>query len=149
MYLFDTLIRKSEIEGSGVFADQDIPKGSVVWKFDPRHDLTMSLEDFEKLDSEAKADIRKVAYISPTSGRWVYPPANDPARYTNHSETSNNLSAVFDSGTSSEPLFIAKTEIAKGTELTVNYTEFDDSLKQTVPGWMERQNNISLSVNSR
>jgi SET domain-containing protein len=139
MYMVKTLIAESGIEGSGVFADQDIPKGTVVWKFDPNYDLTLSLDDFGKLDSEAKAEIRKVAYISPTSGRWVYPPANDPARYTNHSETSNNLSAVFDSDTSSEPLFIAKTEIAKGTELTVNYIEFDDSLKQAVPSWMERQ----------
>lgn len=139
MYLFDTMIKKSRIEGSGVFADQDIPAGSIVWKFDPDHDLNLSLEDFEKLDSEARAEIRKVAYISPTSGRWVYPPANDPARYTNHSETSNNLSAVFDRNISGEPLFIANAEITKGTELTVNYKEFDDSLKLAVPDWMERQ----------
>lgn len=54
---------KSGIEGSGVFADQDIPKGSIVWKFDPDHDLTLPLEDFERLDLEARADVRKVAYV--------------------------------------------------------------------------------------
>lgn len=136
MYIFKTLILKSGIEGSGVFADQDIPKGSIVWQFDPDHDLTLSLEDFEKLDLETKTEIRKVAYVSPTSGRWVYPPKNDPARYTNHSETSNNLSAVFDHNVSHEPFFIANKEIAKGTELTVNYKEFDDSIKHAVPNWM-------------
>lgn len=138
MYLFKVLIMKSGIEGSGVFADQDIPKGSIVWKFDPDHDLTLPLEDFERLDLETRADVRKVAYVSPTSNQWVYPPKNDPARYTNHSETSNNLSAVFNRNISNEPFFIANTEIAKGTELTVNYKEFDDSIKDAAPNWMQQ-----------
>lgn len=128
---------ESGIEGSGVFADQDIPKGSIVWKFDPNHDLSLSIKDFEKLDAESKAEVQKVAYVSPTSGKWIYPPENDPARYTNHSETSNNLSAVFDRNISNEPFFVANTEIAKGTELTVNYKEFDDSIKHATPDWMK------------
>ena len=138
MYIFKILITKSGIEGSGVFANQDIPKGSIVWKFVPDHDLTLSLEDFEKLDSETKAEIRKVAYVSPTSGRWVYPPKSDPARYTNHSEISNNLSATFDRTISDEPFFVTNTDVTKGTELTVNYKEFDDSIKQTIPDWMQQ-----------
>ncbi|MFA6017966.1 MAG: SET domain-containing protein-lysine N-methyltransferase [Patescibacteria group bacterium] len=138
MYIFKTLITKSGIEGSGVFADQDIPKESIVWKFDPDHDLTLSLEDFEKLSPGIKAEVRKVGYASPTSGRWVYPPKNDPARYTNHSETSNNLSVVLDPNISNEPFFTANKEIAKGTELTVNYKEFDDSIKHAIPDWMQQ-----------
>ena len=138
MYIFKTLVTKSGIEGSGVFADQDIPKGSIVWKFDSDHDLILSFEDFEKLDPETKAEIRKIAYVSPTSGQWVYPPKDDPARYTNHSEISNNLSAAFDPNVSGEPFFIANKEIEKGTELTVNYKEFDDSIKHTTPDWMQQ-----------
>ena len=137
MYLFKTSIANSTIEGMGVFADEDIQTGSVVWKFNPNHDLSLSPEAFQELNADAQTEIRKVAYVSPTSSKWIYPPQGDPARYTNHSETSNNLSAVFDQTISDEPFFVANKNIPKGTELTVNYTEFDASIKQAVPEWMQ------------
>jgi len=136
MYLYKVVIKNSSIEGKGVFASEDIQKDAVVWKFDPQYDISLSPEDYERLDNQAKAEIRKVAYVSPTSGKWIYPPTDDPARFTNHSETANNLTAVFDPSISEEPFFIAKIGIKVGEELMVNYNEFDASIKQGKPEWM-------------
>lgn len=136
MYLYRTSVKESLIEGRGVFAMESIIKGSVVWKFDHQHDCTMSQEDFEDLDNNMRSEIRKIGYVSPTSHNWVYPPENDPARFTNHSSSSNNLSAVFDPHVSSEPFFVANRNILEGEELTNNYGEFDESIKNAKPMWM-------------
>lgn len=137
MYLRKAEIKTSGIEGKGVFALEGIGAGEIVWKFDPSHDQTLSIQEYEALDDAMKANIRKIGYVSPTSGMWVYPPKDDPARFTNHSETDNNLTAKFDSHVSGEPFFVAKRTITAGEELTVNYVEFDASIKQGRPEWMQ------------
>lgn len=136
MYLVKVSVKNSQIEGKGVFADEDIAQGDIVWKFDPQHDLTISQEDFERLDKNMQSEIRKIGYMSPTSNNWVYPPEDDPARFTNHSDSSNNLSVVFDRHISDEPIFIVNKDIEKGEELTNNYIEFDDAIKNVKPAWM-------------
>ena len=135
MYLIRTEVKDSQIDGRGVFALQDIPKGEVVWKFDAAHDRTMSTDEYNALTEDARIEIERVAYISPTSGRYVYPPEGDPARFTNHSKH-NNLSAIFDAALSAEPYFIANKNITLGEELTNDYDEFDSSLKNHRPRWM-------------
>lgn len=112
------------IEGKGVFSLEDITKNSIVWKFDPSHDESMSTAELDRLDEDAKTALLRVAYFSLKTNRYVYPPEDDPARFTNHSE-SNNLSVVFDESESEEPFFVANRDIKEGEELTVNYTEFD------------------------
>ena len=138
MYLKRVEIKDSGIEGKGVFAMENVSTGDLVWRFDSTHDLTLSSQEYDMLSAEAKADIRKVGYVSFSSGKWVYPPEDDPARFTNHSETENNLTAKIDPTISDEPFFVANRDINKGEELTVNYVEFDDSIKQGRPDWMSR-----------
>lgn len=130
MYLVKVLIRNSTIEGKGVFSVDNIPKGTVVWKFNSTHDQSLSSEEFDALNDAERARLYRVAYLSPSSNRWVFPPDDDPARYTNHS-TANNLSVVFDSSSSDEPIFIANRDIPGGEELTVDYTEFDGRPNKT------------------
>jgi SET domain-containing protein len=124
MYLTKISVRDSAIEGKGVFATEDIRKNSIVWKFDHTHDQSLSPDEFDRLDTSSKTELLRVAYLSPNSNRWVFPPDEDPARFTNHSEK-NNLSVVFDDSISEEPIFIANKDIRAGDVLTVNYSEFD------------------------
>lgn len=124
MYLTKISVQDSTIEGKGVFSLEDIKKDSIVWKFDPTHDKSLSPSEFEKLDADSKTALLRVAYLSNKSNRYIYPPEEDPARFTNHSET-NNLSVVSDESISEEPVFVANRDIQEGEELTVNYTEFD------------------------
>ncbi len=136
MYLYKTEAKQSTIEGKGVFTLEHISKDFVVWKYEPIHDLSLSEKEFELLSEEKKKELEKVGYLSPASGTWIYPPENDPARYTNHSAENNNLSVVFDQTISPEPFFKANRDIVIGEELIVNYLEFDDYIKQTKPEWI-------------
>ena len=134
MYLVKVEAKDSPIEGKGVFALEDIKEGTIAWKFDPSHDQSMSSEDFEALDDKSRTQLLRVAYLSKSSGRWVYPPNDDPALFTNHSE-SNNLSVAHDTAISGEPFFRANRDIRSGEELTVNYTEFDARPEDQVLDW--------------
>lgn len=124
MYLVKVEVRDSQIEGKGVFTLETVKEGTVVWRFDHTHDQTLSAAEFDKLDDDSKRKLQRVAYLSPSSHRWVFPPDDDPARFTNHSKA-NNLSVLYDETKSEEPIFVANRNIAAGEELTVNYTEFD------------------------
>ena len=134
MYKVQVRIADSTIEGKGVFAEEDIPKDKVVWIFTANHDILMTTDNFTALPNDTKLAMEKTGYISPWSGYWVFPPANDPAQYTNHS-SKNNLSAIFDAKVSAEPYFIANRNIKKGEELTNNYHEFDKITRDTKPSW--------------
>lgn len=129
MYFTKVTVKESGIDGNGVFTLQDIKAGELVWKFDLSHDKTLSAEDFDALDAETKEALQRIAYMSKYTKRWVYPPDQDPARYTNHSKD-NNLSVKYDQTVSEEPIFIANRDIKVGEELTNNYHEFDDLLKE-------------------
>ena len=134
MYLVKIIAKDSIIDGKGVFAEEDIKKDTIVWKFDPNHDKTITQEKFDSLDQETKKDLLRVAYFSSESNLWVYPPEDDPARFTNHSPK-NNLSAVIDKDISIEPFFVANRDIKKGEELTNNYLEFDNRTDGKVLDW--------------
>ena len=136
MYLVKIETKESVIDGKGVFALEDIRKGDAVWRFDPNHDEAISRAQFDEADQAVKEVLRRVAYLSKNTGRWVYPPENDPARYTNHSKE-NNLSVLSDESISEEPIFIANRDIAAGEELTNDYTEFDDLTEKVEQHWLK------------
>ena len=136
MYLLPVEIKESKVHGKGVFVLVKISKGQIVWKFDASHDKVMSVAEFGALDSNHQSELKRVAYLSPTSNRYIYPPENDSARFTNHS-SSNNLSVLVDQKISEEPYFIANRDIHSGEELTNNYTEFDESIKAYKPEWIQ------------
>ncbi|MFM2340047.1 MAG: hypothetical protein RLZZ360_683 [Candidatus Parcubacteria bacterium] len=136
MYQIPVEIKASKINGQGVFALSLIPKGTLVWIFDENHDKTLVKEDFDKLSPEEQLALRRVAYLSATTGRWVYPPENDPALYTNHSPD-NNISVAFDKNLSQEPFFVANQDISIGEEITNNYHEFDSLASQSKQTWLQ------------
>lgn len=136
MFLCKTEILKSMIEGHGVFTLEDISEGSTVWQFDPKHDKSMSQEDFEELSEDKRREIEKVGYLSPTSGMWIYS-LEGSDHFTNHSSSRNNLTTVFDATISPEPFFRANRAISKNEELIVNYLEFDEFIKNTKPDWTQ------------
>jgi SET domain-containing protein len=138
MYLFSTVIKESKIDGRGVFANQDILKGEIVWKYVKTHDKALSQDDYIKLGDEQKEYLSKGMYLSKESGFFIYPPENDPAWYTNHDHLNHNLSVVVDKNISTEPFFIANRDIKLGEELTNNYHEFDEAIKITeiTPSWL-------------
>ena len=135
MYLTKIEKKVSTISSHGVFALEKIQKGTIVWKYDKNHDKAITVSEYNSLDEKEKETLTHVAYLSATSGMYIYPPENDPARFTNHS-TSNNLTVIVDTNISEEPYFVANRDIDVGEEITNNYMEFDEAIKNNTPEWI-------------
>jgi len=123
MLLIKTIIKPSTIHGIGLFADQDIPKGTKIWEFSPGLDLEINPSDFEKLSQYEKDIIFFSGFHSKKTGNYHL--SFDNVRYINHS-TFGNISTDITVDGVEYPL-IANRDIKKGEEITQNYFEFDDN----------------------
>ncbi len=101
----DVIVRKSKIEGKGVFANRNFKKGEVVLKWDTSHELTK--EDADKLSEKEKK------FVPFVHGKYLL--LQSPERYVNHSCDANTHAGNF--------CDIAKRDIEKGEEITANYSE--------------------------
>lgn len=135
MYKVKVEVRHSDIDGRGVFAVEDISKGTIVWQFTDGHDVKMTTNDFENLELKEKQSLKKVAYLSEQTNMWVIPPQNDPACFTNHNNNANTKS-VFDPKISEEIVFVASRDIKASEEITDNYLEFDPQANPNAHGWL-------------
>jgi len=124
MLLVKTFIDRSSINGIGLFADEDIPKGKVIWDYTIGLDKTWSVHVVKNMpDSKMKEFLLKYAYLDNGIGIPQYVLCVDDARFMNHSDnpnTSNGEKGVLMDTT------IANCDIKKGEELTCNYYEIDD-----------------------
>jgi hypothetical protein len=120
MLCIKTKIANSEISGIGLFADQDIKKGTVVWKYQSKLDLLYSESDIAKLSSEAQKQFHNYAFLDPFHNKFML--CGDDARFFNHSDHPNCNDALAD-------ITIAERDIKKGEELTVNYKTFYGDLE--------------------
>ncbi len=115
MLCVETKIAASNVQGIGLFANQAIPRGTVVWRFMPGFDLLMPKESIEKLSEPAKKQFYNYAYLDKAHGEYLL--CSDDARFFNHSDQPN-----CDDG--KEDVTIAMRDIQPGEELLVNYKDF-------------------------
>lgn len=134
MYTVKVSVQSSKIDGKGVFASEAIKKGTIVWLYDPKNDLSATPAEFEKFDNTKKEWFYHSAYLSPWTGLWICPPKDDASNYTNHSND-NNLTVEYDEKVSPEPFFVANRDITIGEEITNNYHEFDEMTRAHKPDW--------------
>lgn len=120
MYLIKTKILQSQIEGKGYFANQDVPKGTIVYFYD-ENDKRYSRENFEILDKKEKDRLLEFA-VEDEFGNWV---ETSTGPYTNHS-CDPNIMALFIGGFYTD---IAVKEIKRGDEITIDYSQFFSSTK--------------------
>jgi len=118
MLVISTYIDKSQINGLGLFAGQDIKEGDVMWYLDPSIDQIIPAEQFTKmlelLDNEQQDRFKKWSYQR--HGDYVL--CADNTKFANHSETPNcKAERLYD---------VALRDIKKGEELTYNYRDFDE-----------------------
>jgi SET domain-containing protein len=115
MITVKTIIHPSLIAGIGLFADQDIPKGTVVWKYNSELDLLFSKDQIEVLSPASKKQFLNYAFLDKKYDKYML--CGDDGRFFNHSEMPN-------CDDSAEDITIALRDIQKGEELTVNYVSF-------------------------
>lgn len=110
----------SKIEGTGLFADQFIPKGTVVWKFLAGFDRVFPADYPESLPEPLKSWFKSAASFD--DGLWTL--AGDHAVLMNHSDEAN-VRLREGATNKGEADIVAARDIRKGEELTVRYWEFD------------------------
>ena len=115
MFVIKTRVGPSSIHGTGVFADESVASGTVIWRYDPVFDQVVSEEDFEAAEPAVKAFLNEYAYRAvDLGGSWVL--SADHARFLNHSDKPNTVEMPLVS--------LAAVDIAAGEEITCNYAAF-------------------------
>ena len=116
MFLIKYKLGHSNIHGIGIFANEDIAKGTRIYKHSSKLDLQITKRQFDKLKSEEQRIIKHYGYIDKNSG--LYRLDYDDIRFINHSDNPN---IGLKNG-----IIIALKDINKGEELIQNYKEFSE-----------------------
>ncbi len=99
------IIKRSKIEGKGVFAGRDFRKGKIVIKWNISYQLKP--EEVKRLSEAEKR------YIACIGKKCIL--MQSPAKYVNHSCDANTHASNF--------CDVANRDIKKGEEITANYSE--------------------------
>ncbi len=110
---------KSGFHGIGLFADQDVLKGELVYSASPLLDVNISQEKFDMLTYLEKEEVKYWGFWVETDKVWHVD--FDNSKFINHSNESN----LTQDSSHQDAWLIAKRNIKKGEELTQNYLEFE------------------------
>lgn len=121
MICVKTKIGPSEIHGIGIFADEFIPKGTMVWKFTPGFDQKFTREQILSFPDLLQIYIYKYSWKSKKSKLYCF--SSDNGKYFNHSTTPNTLSEYRNG--EEEVITTAIRDIQAGEEITDNYSSFE------------------------
>jgi hypothetical protein len=113
MLLVRTYLAPSSIDGIGLFAGEDIPKGTITWEFYPEVDIVLEEFCFTRVQFEF---VTKYAFQDKQLGKWIL--SADDDRFTNHSDDPNT-------GPLPDGRMVALRDIKKGEEITSNYYHID------------------------
>lgn len=138
---------KSQIHGIGLFAAEFIPKGTLVWQFNPLLDKMWTKEEYQNLNVPPCVRFFLKIYTYYDESRVVL--CGDNARFTNHSENPNCEAQDFLKS-------VAIRDIAIGEEMTENYdkvhagcwnaSEFEEtSIEKLIAGNSELWDKIARS----
>lgn len=113
MIVVKTKLDRSLISGIGLFANQDILKGDLIWKMTSISVFQISPDKYKEL-SQIEKDfiIQKDYYWLDDDGNYLIP--LDDSRFVNHSNNPNIIEK-------DENSCVASRDIAKNEELTIDY----------------------------
>jgi hypothetical protein len=111
-------VMPSEISGLGLFADEEIPAGTIVFSWNDDVDQEYPKNYPDRLPRGIKKDFTDLASFD--ANGWFL--AGDGAAYFNHSK-SNNVNSVPSGQPPAKRERIANRDIAVGEEMTMDYEE--------------------------
>lgn len=114
MLVAKTYLDRSIIDGIGLFAQEFIPKGTIIYYVDPIFTLKFTKEEY-KLALEKNNEF-VLKYFWKEGDTYFVSLDND--RFINHSNNPNTIEV--------ESKTIAKIDINVGEEITSNYNDFCD-----------------------
>jgi SET domain-containing protein len=117
-----TFLDRSTIHGIGLFSNQYIKEGALVWEFHHAVDHAYSSEEWNLLrKSISPQSFRNLLQLSYKEDGLIYV-CFDNAQFMNHSETKGN---VVHQGASKSRMYAFK-DISRGEELLCNYLSYSD-----------------------
>lgn len=114
MLVVKTKLQPSSISGIGLFADETITRGRMVWVFDPRIDIELNEKNWEGLSEEVQKFLITRSWVCKQTNKRIIALDND--RFMNHSEDPN---VYMDKNGN----MFANRNIPEGTEIVCNYRE--------------------------
>jgi SET domain-containing protein len=119
MLLVRTVLRPSPIHGIGLFADEFIPRGTVIWRLHRAVDLVLDERTIETLAPPARDQVLKYSYVDVFLRQRVL--CGDDARFFNHDDRPNCTDLPDADGGKT----VAARDILPREELTCDYSTFD------------------------
>jgi len=110
---------KSDKHGIGLFADEDLKEGQLIYTASPLLDVNIIQEQFDSLTDQEKQEFQWWGFFDTSSKKWHVD--FDVSKFINHSYEST----VTQSKDHEEAYLVTVRNIRKGEELTQNYLEFE------------------------
>lgn len=127
MLFVKTKVLPSKIQGLGLFADEFIPKGTVIWKFTPGFDQKFTKEQINNFPKQVQEYLETYSWLSQKSGKYCF--SADNGKYFNHSKSPNSLSAYYEG--EEEVVTKALRDIQKGEEIFDDYSSFEQNFNES------------------
>ena len=133
MMLIRSHVAQSKIEGLGVYADEFIPIGTLIWQLNPNFIATFSRSNLDVFPSHIQEFVEKYSFPDFENKDLLFVEL-DNGKFMNHSETPNTDFTEFNKG-------YALRDISEGEEITCNYYEFDSTFVGTFPSQQQKPQN--------
>lgn len=133
MLLISTKLKESALHGIGLYSNESIPSGTVIWKFTPGFDLRFTPLQVLAFPDTLQAYLYKYTWKGKISKLQCL--TSDGTRYLNHS-TTPNIRIEYKEG-EEELTMIAQKDIEEGEELTVNYNDLELSESEDLGNVMD------------
>lgn len=112
-------LSSSDKHGIGLFADEDLQKGQLVYTASPLLDVNITQEQFDSLNDREKEEFQWWGFFHEPSQKWHVD--FDVSKFINHSEE-----GTLTQDKNQEDAYLVTTrDVKKGEELTQNYLEFE------------------------
>ena len=112
-------LKTSPLHGVGLFADEAIRKGQLIYTASPLLDLNITQEQFDSLEQKEKDEILWWVFFDQPSQMWHVD--FDVSKFINHSPDATTTQDK----DHDEAYLVATRNIEIGEQLTQNYLEFE------------------------
>lgn len=113
------ILKESPLHGIGLFTQEDLSKGQLVYTASPLLDVNITQQEFDSLSENEQNEIRWWGFWDEPTQRWHVD--FDVSKFINHS---SNATLTQDSD-HTEAYLITTRNVNAGEELTQDYLEFE------------------------
>lgn len=112
-------LKESPLHGIGLFAQEKLSKGQLVYTASPLLDVNITQKEFDSLEKSEQDEIKWWGFFDTPTQMWHVD--FDVSKFINHAKEAT----LTQDPAHTEAYLITTREVAAGEELTQNYLEFE------------------------